>query len=100
MGLLDSFGFDNIELWRSEEMQLVQVCCWQELPGGVQPATRLHVSTASMLGTLPASGTHADGGVSAYRAVQHSMKITPVCGAALTADDPSRVSTRHHRCSR
>lgn len=25
MGLLDSFGFDNIELWRSEEMQLVQV---------------------------------------------------------------------------
>jgi hypothetical protein len=26
MGLLDSFGFDNIELWRSEEMQLVQVC--------------------------------------------------------------------------
>jgi hypothetical protein len=26
MGLLDSLGFDNIELWRSEEMQLVQVC--------------------------------------------------------------------------
>jgi hypothetical protein len=25
MGLLDGFGFDNIELWRSEEMQLVQV---------------------------------------------------------------------------
>lgn len=25
MGLLESFGFDNIELWRSEEMQLVQV---------------------------------------------------------------------------
>jgi hypothetical protein len=45
------------------------------------------------------SGTHAEGGVSAFRAVQHSMKIKPVCGAAFTADDPSRVSTRHHRCS-
>jgi len=31
MGLLDSFGFDNIELWRSEEMQLVQVCCFIEV---------------------------------------------------------------------
>lgn len=56
MGLLDSFGFDNIELWRSEEMQLVQVCCWQELPGGVQPATRLHVSTAPCWGLCRLAG--------------------------------------------
>jgi hypothetical protein len=25
MGIMESFGFNNIELWRSEEMQLVQV---------------------------------------------------------------------------
>lgn len=37
MGLLDSFGFSDIELWRSEDMQLVQV-----RHAGLCPSERCH----------------------------------------------------------
>ncbi len=49
MGLLDSFGFDNIELWRSEEMQLVQVCGWI---GCRQVFVYMHVSRAQSGGGI------------------------------------------------
>jgi hypothetical protein len=47
MGLLDSFGFDNIELWRSEEMQLVQVCWFETATAGcyVQLQKNMHRHT-------------------------------------------------------
>jgi hypothetical protein len=54
MGLLDSFGFSDIELWRSEDMQLVQVRCmrvcqsYRVATGGVGGCCCWHTCSAAL----------------------------------------------------
>lgn len=73
MGLLDSFGFSDIELWRSEDMQLVQVRHAGLCPAGWHPVAegcwRAHTAcmcsplsaTVSMGRPLPTAQHHAPG---------------------------------------
>lgn len=103
MGLLDSFGFSDIELWRSEDMQLVQVRHAGLCPvaGGIQWLGRLlggthgvHVfavsAAASVDRPLPTAQHRAPGCL--------PLTLARVVASSDAADDPSRVCPRHHRC--